>query len=78
MVKGVIAKGMTFSHPLPPERSPTLIKRIVAFRGFFIGEKKGRLDLMFPEDRSDEFGRAHVACIEREVDRFAAGSSRWH
>ena len=47
MIKSVAAKPVAVDRQTLPERGPGVTQRIVTVDGFFIGQKKRRLDLVF-------------------------------
>jgi hypothetical protein len=46
---------------------------MVAAQGLFLGEKEGCLDAMPRQRLGDQFGVAHVAGVEGQVERSLAG-----
>ena len=73
MIESVAAKPVAIGSEAFPERGPGVTQRIVTVDGFFIGQKKRRLDLVFRQGIRNQLRLRHRAGIDRQIHLARAG-----
>jgi hypothetical protein len=64
---------MAFGTPCTPPIGPVLTQGAIALLGFFMRSKKSNLHFVSLQHLGNQRGCAHVARVERQVDRPGAG-----